>query len=77
MIIHIEICDVCQLINRGGIPVTRFSTETTIPETWDVCPGCAKGPFKVVRGTRPLLNHLLARIEALILTELKLTKDPV
>jgi hypothetical protein len=77
MIIHIEICDVCRRINRGGIPVTTLATGTAISNSWDVCPGCHEKPFRVVKHSNAIRNHLLARIEALIVTELALMKDPV
>ena len=74
MIIHIEICDVCRRINRGGLPVENFTTNGA---SWDVGPCCQDGRFTTVRHTNVIKNHLLARIEALIVTELSLLKDPV
>ncbi len=74
MIIHIEICDVCKRINRGGVPVEPF---TSGGATWDVGPCCQDSRFTVVKHASVYKNHLLARIEALIVTELSLLKEPV
>lgn len=74
MIIHIEICDVCKSINRGGSPVVLCATGNT---QWDVGACCRDKRFTVVRHTDVTKKHLLTRIEALIVTELQLLKDPV
>ncbi len=78
MIIHIEICDVCRRINRGGMPVTTVQiqeTETPLGAMqWDVGHCCDDKPFRVVRHTSTIKSDLLARIEALIVTELALNK---
>ena len=73
MIITIEICDVCRTIHRGGEPVTTCQTGEI---QWDVGSCCSKKPFTVVKNANVIKNHLLARIEALIVTELKLMKEP-
>lgn len=74
MIIHIEICDICKSINRGGLPVVLCATGDA---QWDVGACCREKRFTVVKHTNVIKQHLLARIEALIVTELKLMKDPV
>lgn len=73
MIIHIEICDVCKRINRG-LPMDNLSSNGT---SWDVGACCREKRFTVVRHANVTKNHLLARVEALICTELSLLKDPV
>ncbi len=74
MIIHIEICDVCKRINRGGLPVVLCAT---VDHQWDVGACCRAKRFVVVKHTDATKSHLLARIEALITTELSLMKGPV
>ncbi len=74
MIIHIEICDVCKRINRGGLPVVLYATGNY---QWDVGGCCRDKRFTVVKHTDVTKNDLLARIEALITTELSLLKEPV
>ncbi len=75
MIIHLEVCDVCKTINRGADPVVPFKSTGL---EWDVCPGCLKDrKFCVVSGTRERKQHLLPRIEALVLSELRLMRSPV
>ena len=74
MIIHIEICDVCKRINRGGLPTVLHATGDT---QWDVGPCCRDKRFTVVKHADVMKRHLLARIEALIVTELSLLKDPI
>jgi len=73
MIIHIEICDVCKRIQRG-LPTEPFSANGA---SWDVGRCCQEERFTVVKHTNVTKNHLLARIEALIVTELSLLKDPI
>ena len=74
MIIHIEICDVCKRINRGGLPVENFTSGGV---SWDVGHCCQAERFARVLHTDAIKRHLLARIEALIVTELQLLKEPV
>ncbi len=58
--------------------VSVQETETPLGVVqWDIGHCCDDKPFKVVRHTNVIKNHLLVRIEALILTELSLLKDPV
>jgi len=74
MILHIEICDVCKTIHRGGRPLESLRSGGA---QWDVGFCCDDKRFTVVRHTDAMKQHLLARIEALIVTELSLMKDPV
>ncbi len=74
MIISIEICDVCKRINRSGLPVV---TLVLGGDSWDVGHCCKQQPFRRVQNTSVTKNHLLALIEALIVAELPLLKEPV
>ncbi len=74
MIIHIEICDVCKRIHRGGQPVTLNACGKA---RWDVGACCGERPFRVISDTDATRNHLLARVESLIVTELALMRAPV
>jgi hypothetical protein len=74
MIIHIEICDVCKLIVRGGLPVDTYSSGEL---RWDVCRGCDSKAFSSSHArwhnaTWPVLK---ARVDALVANELMLMRD--
>ncbi len=71
MIIHIEICDVCRRIVRGGGELTPVSAHGF---SWDVGTCCQDKPFVVIEHACVYKNALLPRIEALIITELALNK---
>jgi hypothetical protein len=74
MIIHIEICDVCRCIVRGGdAPVVLCGAAGVY---WDVGPCCREKKFQVVKHAGTYKTHLLPRLEALIVSELSLLKEP-
>jgi len=69
MIIHIEICDVCKLIVRGGLPVDTYSSGEL---RWDVCRQCQEKPLRSddARWHSDLRPRLLTRVDSLIANEL-------
>ena len=71
MILHVEICDVCLRVNRGGLPMEAFSSGS---HRWDVGPCCQSERFTVVKNADVVRNQLSARVEALVSSELDLLK---
>lgn len=67
MIIHIEICDSCGLVQHG-LPLQPFEAKGV---RYEICAVCQEQPFRVF-DTRERQKVLQKRIEALIETERKL-----